>query len=74
MIFFELTFDRLFDGITEFATLLLQGDIFVYIHVAVPCLKIAISKTLGYGIVVGSAMSEFLKKYIVFTKTSYIMT
>ena len=43
------------------ATFLLRS---VYIHVAVPCLKIAISKTLGYGIVVGSAMSELRKNIL----------
>ena len=34
-----------------------QSSIMCSVFVAVPCLKMALSKTLGYGIVAGSAMS-----------------
>ena len=37
-----------------------QRDL-VSINIAVACLKIALSKCLGYGIVVGSAMSKLTK-------------
>ena len=36
-----------------------QSSVMCFVFVAVPCLKMALSKTLGYGIVVGSAMSKF---------------